>query len=202
MRIIAALAVAVASTGCAAEVTVFELSGEGNEAETYDPEASKLIFVSSERYGADLGGLEGADAKCQSLAEAAGHSGEFRAWLSTSSVPAWERLTHATVPYVLHTGTVVANDWVDFTSGTLRGVIDVTESDAPPPNAIGSCNPLVFWSGTDEQGAQYGGECDGWTDPSADGFAVLGVLSKDKPVWSTFCHGSCDSAAPLVCLEQ
>jgi hypothetical protein len=166
---------------------------------------SKLIFVSSERYSGNLGGLDGADAHCQSLAEAAGRTGVFRGWLSTLNVPAWKRLTHSTVPYALRTGAIVANDWADFTSGTLRHDIDATEGDAPPPNALASCNPFVFWSATDERGAEFGsGDCQGWTDASdAPSGVVLGVLAKDDPVWSTFCYGgSCNSSAPIVCLEQ
>jgi len=166
---------------------------------------SKLIFVSSERYSGNLGGLDGADAHCQSLAQAAGRTGTFRAWLSMLNVPAWKRLAHSTVPYALRTGAIVANDWADFTSGTLRHDIDATEGDAPPPNVLSSCNPGVFWTATDEHGAEYGlGDCQGWTDAS-DGppGTVLGVLAKGTLRWSTFCYGgSCNSSAPIVCLEQ
>jgi hypothetical protein len=165
---------------------------------------SKLIFISSERYTGNLGGLDGADAHCQSLAVAAGRSGVFRAWLSTLNVPAWKRLAHATVPYTLRSGAVVANDWADLTSGTLRHDIDETEGEAPPPNALSSCNPLVFWTATDEHGAEFGADdCQAWTDGSDASVAVLGVHAKDNQVWSTFCYaGKCNSSAPIVCLEQ
>lgn len=164
--------------------------------------AAKLVFISSERYSADLGGLEGADAKCQSLAVAAGRTGAFKAWLSTTSTPASKRLTHATNPYVLSTGTRVANNWSDLTSGALQHKVDQTESaELAPPNAVGACNPLVFWTGTDEQGSQYGGDCDGWTGTGADLPATLGVISSGG-TWSTFCHSSCENRAPIMCLEQ
>jgi hypothetical protein len=162
----------------------------------------KLIFRTSERYAADLGGLEGADQKCQELAEAAGRSGEFKAWLSTVDTAAWDRLTHSDQPYVLSTGVVVARNWLDLTSGTLRHRVDQAElADLPPANGINSCNPTVFWSGTDERGAQFGDDCEGWTRTGQDLRGVLGVTGLDGN-WSTFCRGNCDSIAPLMCLEQ
>jgi hypothetical protein len=164
----------------------------------------KLIFTSSQRYSGNLGGLDGADKKCQALAEAAGQTGTFRAWLSTTSTSASARLTHASEPYVLVTGEVVANDWADLTSGTLRHAADQTEnSQLAPPNAVSSCNPLVFWTSTDERGSQYGFDCMGWTTASVDVIATLGVNGANDRVWSTFCYGgSCNASAPILCLEQ
>jgi len=176
---------------------------DGGAANNEPSQASaKLVFMSSERYSADLGGLSGADAKCQSLADAAGRTGEFRAWLSVISTPASARLSHSSVPYALSNGLVVANNWADLTRGTLRHAVDQTESSQlAPPNAAGGCNPLVFWTATDERGAQFGADCDGWTTTSADAPAQLGVISADS-TWSTFCHDSCDVSAPIMCLEQ
>jgi hypothetical protein len=163
----------------------------------------KLIFMSSQRYSANLGGLDGADKKCQALAEAASRSGTFRAWLSTISMPASARLTHSSEPYVLVTGEVVANDWADLTRGTLRHAVDQTENlRLTPPDAVASCAPLAFWTSTDERGSQYGGDCMGWTMTSAEVAATLGVNSADFGEWSNFYDGSCDCSAPILCLEQ
>jgi hypothetical protein len=62
----------------------------------------KRVFVTSTGYPGNLGGLAGADAKCQERATAAGLGGTFKAWLSAAGTgnSAAERLTHATVPYV------------------------------------------------------------------------------------------------------
>src|SRR5262249_23852873 len=87
------------------------------------PPNGKLVFVSSTTYTGNLGGLSGADAKCQSLATSAGHTGTFKAWLSDDLVDAKSRLTHAMMPYVLVDGTIVATGFNDLTSGTLRHAI-------------------------------------------------------------------------------
>src|SRR5262249_28544146 len=81
--------------------------------------APKGIFQSDSHNGA-FGGLAGADTFCQGLATAAGLPGVFKAWLSDSTATAKDRLTHAVGPYVLRHGGVVANDWADLTSGSLR----------------------------------------------------------------------------------
>ena len=92
--------------------------------------SSKIIFITSETYTGNLGGLAGADVECNSLAEAAELSGTYKAWLSTPTVSAADRLTHSEVPYVLPDGTRVADDWIDFTDGALAHAIDMTDTGA------------------------------------------------------------------------
>jgi hypothetical protein len=50
------------------------------------------MFVTSKTYASDLGGIAGADAKCQVLAQAAALEGKFVALLSTATVGAFDRL--------------------------------------------------------------------------------------------------------------
>ena len=96
-------------------------------------ESAKTVFVTSDVYTGNLGGLAGADASCVSLAADAGLSGTFRAWISgreQSSQDAEGRLTHSTGRYALVDGTTVADDWSDLTSGALDHAIDLTETGA------------------------------------------------------------------------
>ena len=46
----------------------------------------RIVFVTSEIYLGNLGGIAGAHSKCQALANAAGISGTFRPWLSSSTL--------------------------------------------------------------------------------------------------------------------
>lgn len=62
------------------------------------------VFLSSQIYPGNLGGLIGADEKCNTLAQAEGLPGLYKAWLSTASVAAATRLTHNPGPYVLTNG--------------------------------------------------------------------------------------------------
>jgi hypothetical protein len=59
-------------------------------------------------------------------------SGTYMAWLSSTSASA--RLTHATVPYMLVSGVVIASNWESLISGSLLHPIDLTETGQPPPS--------------------------------------------------------------------
>src|SRR5207249_159884 len=94
----------------------------------------KRIFVSSVTYSADLGGTAGADAKCQSLADAASLAGTFKAWIADSCSHPTTRLTHSSGPYVLVNDTVVAADWTTLTTKLpLAHAINMTEKGGAPP---------------------------------------------------------------------
>ena len=92
-----------------------------------------IVFISSETYkGFSLGGLYGADQRCQSLAAKAGLENPltFKAWLSTPEMSAADRLLHSRGRYVLVNGLVVAQDWDALTSGALDNPIMVDEHSA------------------------------------------------------------------------
>ena len=55
----------------------------------------RIVFVTSSTFEADLGGIAGADGKCQAAASAAGLSGTFYAWLSTSATSPSSHFTRA-----------------------------------------------------------------------------------------------------------
>ena len=73
------------ATGLLAAATVALLA---STAATSAQDADMSFFITSDGGGdgANFGGLEGADAHCQSLAEAAGSSRVWAAYLSTSMV--------------------------------------------------------------------------------------------------------------------
>jgi hypothetical protein len=151
----------------------------------------RRIFVTSQVYTADLGGLSGADAKCQALADAAGLGGTFKAWLSDSKTDARDRVTHVGDPYTLADGvTVVAPDWhylMNTPNGTmLEHAIDRTETMNPAPtNGTINCGSgPSAWTATVADGTLLQGvdcsplneclTCNDWSSPAADMAATLG----------------------------
>ena len=104
----------------------------------------KRVFVSSQLYDGNFGagqrvlGYPIADQQCQALAQAAGLSGSYKAWLSgrvdTGAGPlphgVVHRFTQSSGPYVLVNGTKVADNWADLTDSSLDHAIDRTENDA------------------------------------------------------------------------
>jgi len=172
----------------------------------------KTVFVTSTLYTGNLGGLAGADAKCNERARIGGLGGDFKAWLSDSKTSAAERLTHATVPYVLVDGTVLAKDWADLVKGDLEMPIRLTEFVQWPttvPHPPG-CADSIVWTNTTEKGviAAKNGSCHDWTDGNS------GAHAEEKPVlgqtdsgwlWSSQCKSEyigCNASYPLFCFEQ
>jgi Protein of unknown function (DUF1554) len=109
----------------------------------------KRVFVTGAAYNGNLGGLAGADAKCQEQAYAAFLGGTYKAWLSDHQVNARDRLAHYSGPYRLVNGILVALSWTDLVDGILQNGIDKNASGYYPPNntPIGGA-----WTGTHTDG--------------------------------------------------
>jgi len=182
-------------------------------------------FVSSERYTANLGGLEGADAKCQALADAAGMNGVFKAWLSSVAVSVGERLAHHQVPFVLVDGTTIADDWDDLVVPILDARISLDEhgQQVPfydsAPEQLGVEEPLAWtgshWDGTSTHESDYCGGPAWASDEPPIGNAIVGhVRIKESSVgnvgmkvldnWAGQYQAphACTIRHHLYCLEQ
>lgn len=159
-----------------------------------------LVFISSESYkGNELGGLWGADQRCGNLAAKAGLPGAltFKAWLSTASMSAADRLIHSPGRYVLVNGLVVAQNWSALTSGTLENPIMVDELSMTNENAV--------WTGTLASGEPAPGTefCGDWDAESGlDKFAGFGASTSVDATWSYIEPAGCLGAAPIYCIEQ
>lgn len=162
--------------------------------------SDSIIFVTSALYqGFALGGLYGADQRCQSLAAKAGLARPltFTAWLSTPSMPASDRLMHSRGRYVLVNGLVVAQNWDALTSGTVENAIMVDETSMTQETPV--------WTGTLASGqpAPASDFCEDWDDDSMllklGGF---GFSASTDATWSYFEDAACDSNARLYCVQQ
>jgi hypothetical protein len=122
--------------------------------------AAKLVFLSSVGYkGGELGGVEGADLKCQHLATLANfdNAAKFKAWLSDDLYNPFKDFTKiADMPYVRPDGVRVADDWDDLIlNGPGDGII-VTETGVTLINT-------GAWTGTAPSGKPFpGGTCLSW----------------------------------------
>lgn len=164
------------------------------------PPRPKLVFVSSDDYFGNLGGLSGADAECNALASAAGRSGTFKAWLSDSSCAVADTcrgFTKASVPYIRPDGVRVADNWSDLIDGSLQQEIDVDE--------YGGLRGGFAWTNTTADGSQPQStdDCDDWT---AGGITFdvgrVGCLASETSDWTDCESQSCVLEAHLYCFEQ
>ncbi len=138
--------------------------------------------------GADLGGLAGADAHCQALAEAAGAgSRTWRAYLSTNSVNAKDRIGGG--PWHNAGGVLVANNVADLHSdkANVNKETAVDENGSVVNGSGDSPNRHDILTGTRIDGTAFDdGEdhtCGNWTN-SGEGSAHVGHhdrLSRGNP---------------------
>lgn len=148
--------------------------------------ATMSFFVTSVGMGngADLGGLEGADAHCQSLAKAAGaKKNHWRAYLSTTApggdagVNARDRIGKG--PWRNVKGVVVAKnvDELHSKSSKVNKLTALTEKGETVSGRGDAVNTHDILTGSDPSGnyATAGGDttCSNWTS-STEGSAILG----------------------------
>ena len=122
---------------------------------------TRVVFLSSQAYDPQsIGGLKGADSKCQSLAQAAKLEGVFKAWLSDSTQSPSTRFTQSPYPgdwdYKLVADEEVATDWAALTSGSLQTPINIDENGfrIPSDRTIGypPVPALLVWTNTNTDG--------------------------------------------------
>jgi len=134
--------------------------------------------------GGDLGGLEGADAHCQSLARAAGAGGHtWRAYLSTQAangkpaVDARDRIGKG--PWRNAKGVVVAKDVRELHGeNKLAKETSLSEKGEPINGRTDSPNMHDILTGSQPDGTAFAGAedmtCGNWTRSGAEGAAMMG----------------------------
>jgi hypothetical protein len=170
---------------------------------------AKLVFATSRSWaGGDLGGVAGADAKCQETAAGAGLPGTFKAWISDEGGDSPStRFTRSVAPYALVNGAVVVKNW-----SALVGV-----DAAVPASSLGHTisldewgRPLIItanaWTGTEPSGASIPlrRNCDDtfgdWA--STGGQGGYGSVSSVDADWTSAGTLFCNQLARLYCFEQ
>jgi hypothetical protein len=159
-------------------------------------DATMSFFITSVNpgNGADLGGLEGADAYCATLAEAAGVAGRtWAAYLSTTAENARDRIGSG--PWVNANGVEVAAD-VEVLHGDANGLSkenSVDETGAVINGRGDEPNRHDILTGSNPDGTFSGASCEDWTS-SGEGSATVGhhdrVGGGDNPTSWNASHGS------------
>ena len=168
--------------------------------------APRRAFVTSVAYDGNLGGLTGADARCQARADAAGLGGTWMAWISTTAGSPSTRFTRSSAPYVRIDGATLATNWADLTDGTLATTLTVSETGGAGALANTFCGGAtpgqqVVWSATQANGTFASSVCADFT--STSGGAMWGNRTNTDSYWSSWCSGgTCSWVAPIYCFEQ
>jgi hypothetical protein len=179
----------------------------------------KIVFVSSAKFTGNLGGVPGADAKCQQLAEAAGLPGTYKAWLSDKTSSPAATFTRWNGPYVLVDGTEVANKWLGLTEDYHLVPINLTETGQDTGESF-------QWTNTSLSGGPgpcpcrltpdyprpsvRDGSCQNWTSSNGDLYdGIYGNSIGLGKSWTinilsvtTFQVADCDEMLGLYCFQQ
>ncbi len=173
------------------------------EDEPMEPMMSFFLTSAGPGNGADLGGLEGADAYCQSLAEAVGADGTWQAYLSATAtadaaaVNARDRIGEG--PWLnqalVQVATDVANLHSETNNLTKETVLNerggMTNGRGDDPNR----HDILTGSNLDGTVAMGDGDttCDNWMS-SGDGSAMVGHFDREgggaNPTSWNSAHGS------------
>ena len=169
----------------------------------------RRVFQTSLAYTVpQLGSVAGADALCQGLAQDAGLTGTFRAWLSdNNSSPATSWTNVSVGPYALVDDTVVANSWADLVDGVLLASIDLDEDGVLAGAGNDTCDfsSNVVWTNTTQTGALNSGtlDCGNWNDAGSAAGSAWGLGGRTDTGWTQACSGgNCGGSAHLYCFEQ
>jgi hypothetical protein len=155
----------------------------------------KTVFLSSVAYDGNLGGLAGADAKCQALATAAALPGTYKAFLSDAGFTASLRLTKGAGRYVLVNKQVVADSANTFFSDVHLIGINRDESNV-------LINGAEVWTGSSGNGLGAGG-CLDWTSSAVGSpTPIVGLGSASDATWANVYTQTCDRTQRLYCVEQ
>jgi len=165
--------------------------GVGDACET------SIMFVTSGTWsGQELGGLAGADAKCQAAAESAMLPGTYKAWLSDSTTSARDRLPPGDRVYVSPGGSVLAYGWPQLVSGVLNYRPNMNEWLLEEWG-------VSVWTGTSSDGTSSGYTCGNWYSASEEGTrGKPWDLPNPDGRWTDWSVLSCELAGRLYCIQQ
>jgi hypothetical protein len=194
------------------EIQLFEaprsgpMIGSGFDSVSWIPDDFGLVFVTSQTFDGALGGIQGADDKCNAAAAVASLAGTYVAWISDSATDAKDRITDQ--GYITIAGDIVANSLTDLIDGTIGVPIDVDENRSSIIPGSGIFTGV--WTNTTPDGVNFepfvgGGRdaCGDWTTNASDRSAAMGRIDETGVQWSGGGGTNpCNNQGRLYCFEQ
>lgn len=184
------------------DVPYLQQTADGFSCHCYDPKSSMNVFVTSKNYLGNLGGISGADQKCNDAASAARLKGTYKAWLGTSpSDDPESRFVGSDGPYTTVNGDILADNYADFHDGSALANSYFVDEFGRTVNAGegGVATPLRPDGSFDERRAET---CNGYTSSASSvrtnliAVTTNGQLSLNTAVQCDF------GKIRLLCVEQ
>lgn len=155
------------------------------------------VFATSAEYTGQLGGLSGADTLCQTAATAATKGGTWRAWLSSSTVNAIDRINDVG-PWYQEPSSGALVKTFNNKANLLTSPLQHIYVDEQGRGSAASTFP-DYWTGTLQTGQHAQATCSDWTTSGSS----TGTIGPGSSAWSyKEFVASCSSSYSLVCFEQ
>lgn len=183
---------------------------EAGDVHCFNCYRDRVVFVTSNGFHGDFAKspVNSLDLYCNQLAYVAGLLSEtewmdqawrFKAWISTTSESAKDRLFHSPGRYVLVNDLVFAESWDDIIAGNLLNTLNVDENS--------QTQNVPVWTGTSPVGtgviAMDGDQCGDWTDSSVGGWAYYGFSDDLDGQWTMYADPApCVGLGAFYCFES
>ncbi len=167
---------------------------------------AKRIFVTSLATTGNLmaagnghDGLDGGDKLCATAAAAASLGGSWKAWLSSSTVNAIDRVADVGPWYLVDRCTLVFANKAAIAATGPRAAIDRLADGSMAP-------PVNLWTGTKATGVKDAFTCADWTNDQPihgyEGTVGTGSNGFFAGAWTETATNPCHLSAALICFEQ
>jgi hypothetical protein len=156
---------------------------------------ANLVFVTSGEATGNIGGLAGADQRCNDAATAANQPGHYVAWLSAAGTAARDRLAGAS-GWVRVDGVPVASSVAEWLDGNriFNPIAADEHGDAVTPS-------IIVWTGTNPTGMGGLLNCQDWATAMPNQSGVAGSASGAVGDQAEYSIPSCNSSAHLYCFQ-
>jgi hypothetical protein len=152
-------------------------------------------FVTSGTFSTNLGGLAGADAKCQQAAESVGFPGRFVALLSTSTSSGFDRLGNAR-GWIRVDGRPLGDTKADLVAGKIYYPLSVDEHGSQVPDLD------YAFTGTKPGGMpEIGKTGSDWGVPAPGCQVAVAVAAAGDSTWYGNSTSDCEHPQRLFCFE-
>ncbi|HYC55212.1 MAG TPA: DUF1554 domain-containing protein [Candidatus Binatia bacterium] len=156
----------------------------------------RIFVTSGSGYEGGLGGVQGGHDICRTHAYAAGHTGVWNAYLSSSTSDARDLLDDRVEFRRMDGTTLIAADRDDLAAGLLENSVFLDEfgqDDSGFDNV---------WTGTMRDGTADTRNCNEWTDSTSDVTGVGGFANGSSVAWSSSFEHPCHGNHSLYCVES
>lgn len=159
----------------------------------------KIVFITESTYQGNLGGITGADEKCQTAWEHNYGEGEktFKAWISDGTTTPANSFVRSPYGYVRIDRQVVANDWDDLTDGSLDARIIATDT--------GRLISSPVWTNVGVDGSadpDGSADCLNWNTTVYPNSGNTGHSENTAREWTDDTYDYCENYLRLFCFEQ